>query len=505
MRHHPYSGPAWLCLLAMVSCNGTQERENQHTDTVVLQRHHQRNNTTPPAALPEQSNVSFTRAPVIPRNEGFMKRQPLLRYTDLQPPAIVKHEIEVLRDTVIQGGQGLALTIPAGAFVHEDGTAPAGKVEFHLQSFCDNLSILKQGLTTTCNGEVIETGGMFYCDASAGGRPLKLRKAISVRLQTTARKEGMQVFYGTPQPDGYINWIPDSTAAVSAENTKPVTGTRKQNLSWWASGPDGYGDKVSGYVWDVTAREKREKFRQLDSGRPGEWTSFIYRDLLKANEQLWQLDYNLTKIQVSMCLRENAYYELAILPAGNRMLDSIISFSIKNYWTTTRFPRSIRQRDQVCYTGTFYLNLAPAGNRYLSELFRRGKDEVVVASGESEVQEVTNYALNITRMGWVNCDRFVNVREKTDVIVMIPPKFKGRVQLVLSDISAFMPGIQHGDRIAFKGVPAGEKIKVVWFDADYNGQLKLATYSGIADGRKIPVSIYRRVTLGQLQTEMASL
>ncbi|MBK7886284.1 MAG: hypothetical protein IPJ86_02965 [Bacteroidetes bacterium] len=512
MNTHSTSGTALLCLMILAACNSNKDQEKKDEilpDVVTVSEQRPTEEIVTPEQLNNRQDVSFTREPAPSPVSPVYLREPAVQYSEFLLPDIMHHEISAERDTILSNHQGLELAIPAGAFIHDDGSAPSGKIMFHLQSFHDDLSILKEGLTTTCNGEMIETAGMFYCDASSNGKPLKLRKSINVSFRTEEVKEGMQIFYGEKQADGVVNWIPESAdrAAVSTSSTRGQTGTVSRSGTTVLSSGSGRGDelKVSGYIWDVTSATKRERFRHLEQGRPASWTSFVYGDLVKADKLLWKSVFDITRVEVNMRLLENARYELVIIPSDNVVLDSLIRLSTKNFWDKSRYPKHIDEHDDIRYASTFYLRLATKGHNFIAALKKKGKNQTVIASNATEMSMVTNYALQMTRMGWINCDRFVNLEERKDVIVFLPEGFRGSVQLATSSFRAFLPGVRHPDRMVFKGVPANEAFNVLFFDYNAKGELMVAKCKGVADGTPVSGTKFSTVTMDQLQSFVASL
>lgn len=508
MNTHLNCGLALLCLLIWTACNSKNDQESGNdvvptVETVSGQQPSEDRMSSNECSV--IGNHSYTREPTASPVSPVYPREHFVKYSEFHPGEIVHHKINPERDTLISDEQGLELVIPAGAFMFDDGSDPTGNVVFDLQSFHDDLSILKQGLTTTCNGEMIETAGMFYCEASSEGRQLKLRKPINVSLKVDQIKEGMQIFYGNKQADGIINWVPE--AMVSANSDRRVKGPVSRSGASVMSSGSVSGDelKVSGYVWDVSSVSKRERFRHLDHGRPASWTSFVYRDLVKADKLLWKSVTDITRVEVKMRLLENARYEVLINPSDNAVLDSLIRLSVKNFWDKTKYPKYIDEHDAIRYESTFYLRQASKGNHFIATLKKIGKNQTVVATDAAERSLVSSYALQMTRMGWINCDRFINVEERKDVIVLLSKGFKGSVQLAASSFRAFMPGVRHADRMVFKGVPVNEAFTVLFFDYNENGELMVAKSCGVADGTPVSEAKFSTVTMGQLENFVASL
>ena len=521
MNIHPYSGPALLCLLVMTSCSGPNDQEKSTAklnETTLLPE--QPVEPYAPVSAPDEQ-VSFTRIPHFEQPSGFVSRSRFVKYADLTSPEVRHHRIYTSRDTTIIDGNGLTLHIPAQAFKFEDGTLPEEPVDFQLQSFLDNYSIINQGLTTVSNGSLIETAGMFYCEAGSGGKKLELRKPINVSIQTAEKKPGMQTFYGKQQ-DGFINWVPaqkprDARVCRDTDNKSYSKGKSDKPVAGYTE--TGEKLKTTGYVWDVIARDQRERPKQIMTERPVEWATGIYKQFIKYDELLWKEVNEITRVEISMRLLENARYELIINPSDNAVLDSIIRMSTRRFWDQVKYPKKINERDDIRYVSTFFLRMWKSEAEYKAALAKLAKEEAdyrqelgakssgdpVAATNSRQMDMLMSYVFQISQMGWINCDRFYNVANKNDIIVNLPLEFKGRVNLALRNVRSFVPGFTSPGKIFFRGVPAGEEFTLLCFDSNDKGDLLLSKIKGVADGTQYDVPRGRKVTMGELKDEMTSL
>ena len=113
-------------------------------------------------------------------------------------------EINPNKDTVIETMSGMVFAIPAGAFLN--ATDP---ITLEIKEALTPMDIMKGGLSTTSNGELLETGGMFYLNARNGETSLKINpdKPVYANVPTNEIRPGMQLFDGERKPDGSINWV----------------------------------------------------------------------------------------------------------------------------------------------------------------------------------------------------------------------------------------------------------------------------------------------------------
>ena len=119
------------------------------------------------------------------------------------------YELNTAQDTVIETENGSVFAIPADAFETENGESVTGKVNFEIKEAFEDVDIMKAGLTTTSNGELLETGGMFFLDATQNGQKLRLKKGKEIlsQLPNLHPEKNMKLFDGEKQPDGSINWV----------------------------------------------------------------------------------------------------------------------------------------------------------------------------------------------------------------------------------------------------------------------------------------------------------
>ncbi len=114
--------------------------------------------------------------------------------------------INSLRDTVIEGIQGTKITIPKLAFCDKNGNV-VSEIKIELREFYKLSDMLFSKLTTICNREIIETGGMVYLNATSENKDLEIvnGKNITIEFKTSYNNK-MKVFSGEPDSLGNVYW-----------------------------------------------------------------------------------------------------------------------------------------------------------------------------------------------------------------------------------------------------------------------------------------------------------
>lgn len=110
--------------------------------------------------------------------------------------------INTNKDTVIENKDGVIIYIPANAFDTDNGN-----IDLLIQTALKAEDILYAGLSTTSNGNELETGGMFYIDAFEDGKRINLIKDLEVNVPTQNKVDGMELYQGEKTAEGEINWV----------------------------------------------------------------------------------------------------------------------------------------------------------------------------------------------------------------------------------------------------------------------------------------------------------
>jgi hypothetical protein len=116
-------------------------------------------------------------------------------------------------DTVIRTANGAALDIPKGSI-----TSDEPDVMLEIKEAYSISDIVKAGLITNSNGQLLSSGGMIYINA-VGGNNTKIVKPIRISIPTKHADRNMQLYKGDTSKDGKINWVDPKPIASNADLT----------------------------------------------------------------------------------------------------------------------------------------------------------------------------------------------------------------------------------------------------------------------------------------------
>ncbi len=131
----------------------------------------------------------------------------------LQMPDDIKadeYSINIDRDTTLVTKNGALLKIPKGSLSTDNGST----VILEIKEAYSLEQMMRAGLTTKANGELLSSGGMIYINAK-GGQNVTIKQAIKVAIPSDYLRDSMQLFKGEKDKNGNINW---ANPAALAEN-----------------------------------------------------------------------------------------------------------------------------------------------------------------------------------------------------------------------------------------------------------------------------------------------
>ncbi|MEK8179197.1 OmpA family protein [Flavobacterium buctense] len=168
--------------------------------------------------------------------------------------------------------------------------------------------------------------------------------------------------------------------------------------------------------------------------------------------------------------------------------DNTIVTEEENWSTYAVFYQDgIKQRDTV-YT-----------ERSTKKSFKRATTDA------EKVSAISSTILQSTKLGWINCDRFYDVPDKTDLFVNIDMKYKPEIRLVFKDINSIMSGhIDKNNRLVLGGIPVGKKATLMAFSCIEN-EVYFATKEIVID-KNAPVGLeLQKTSVAEFKTALQQL
>ena len=348
--------------------------------------------------------------------------------------------INPARDTVITGHNGSTFMIRANTF----NTSLA--VTLVLKEFYSYGDMITNKLSTMSNGRQLVSGGMIYLKAMAEGKQVEISSGKSIRWfipDTSAAMKGMQIFEGQQcgdivlpntgrdtsinRCDGDINWVPQDRFFNTNYLTKMVK------------------------VLDL--RDNPVRTKGSSKGKVGVF--YIARDPKVSKQQLedeLKTKYGYAKVKI----KTQQYSPKGVLG------DSV--------WIEAATARQYNLAYKDSVVTNYPTNGSFAPMFYVYDVRGRKRSKSVANAPYPAMVENTainnlaeRYSVDISKLGWINCDRFYNdTRPKIAFQVDLQDTAgKYYTLLVFDRIKSMMTGSVKGNHVLFQNVPEGETVRVV--------------------------------------------
>ena len=134
------------------------------------------------------------------------------------------------------------------------------------------------------------------------------------------------------------------------------------------------------------------------------------------------------------------------------------------------------------------------------------KEKEINNEMDANSEAMDAYLLQSDQLGWINCDEFYDVENKTDVIVYVDTTYRPSVRMVFDNISSVMGGDYNhrSGTVTFRDVPIGESVRLVGYS--------IMDGTAYMDNRNVVVSEKLKhnlkltaTTKQQMEAELASL
>ena len=231
--------------------------------------------------------------PVLEKNITFLPQNDSISNFSNQLLDKEVFRINTQQDTVIENKDGVIIYIPENAFDTDNQT-----VDVLVQSAINAEDILYAGLSTTSNGNELETGGMFYIDAFDQGKRVKLIKNVEVNVPTNQKTEGMQLYNGEKTKSGEINWVNPKPVAnkltpVDILSLDFFPPNYNQTLTDWGYPNKDFKDSLYYSFSFEKTKEKQNVISELNF-LPKRRLNRYEANILYPNQNI-AIDYNMTK------------------------------------------------------------------------------------------------------------------------------------------------------------------------------------------------------------------
>ena len=208
--------PAYLLSFILLTACGRQPTAQQATAAAKVA----------PAAV---TVADTTPAAVAPVDSALLLQQArsMNRYLAQFNSPVEYFTVEGQPVATVQGVKGTQLTIVPDDLETEDGAPATGKIAIALIELSTTADFVRNNAPTTADGRLLQSGGAYYINCSAGGKQLRLKqgRTMAACFPRLAQDKGMQLFYGSKDAAGAVNW-----KKTAASFTAKAAGSKEDSL-----------------------------------------------------------------------------------------------------------------------------------------------------------------------------------------------------------------------------------------------------------------------------------
>lgn len=418
------------------------------------------------------------------------------------------YTISATKSTCLLTHQGTFLMIPSQAFVNSNGSPIAEEeVTLQIQEYYGLSDMLMAGLSTSSNHKQLVTGGMLNIKALAQGQELQLapQKEIGVGMPIRAGQfdPAMELFLGDRDPhhSDFVNWNSTGRKATSLLNAS----TKDRSID-----PRGqlvlYRETAINQMVRQPVRPKlNTKAKKTIPQKPQRENiklrlNFFQKIFINKQRVEAQKDRIYAK-QVKNYQRSLKYFRRDSTQWKNYFQDSL------NY---VRLYQEALNSDLQNYQEALKEATYAAVNREqdqqkMQELYEKG----VSSDGQLSQQTLDRYFFAVNRLGWINCDKFMNTPESqlTQIAIQDSDASEERLMLVfphLPSILAVKSKTAQGEYLS-DNIPKGMPAKLIGIKVDQGRSMLAVKDIKVGESKQSYNLVYQPKSLKEIQKVLESI
>jgi hypothetical protein len=377
----------------------------------------------------------------------------------------------------VNGKSGTVAMVDATAFVHEDGSAVTGPIEFAMTEVNTKAGLILGNLPTVSDGKALYSGGVVHLEAKSEGKPLKLASGKVIELQFEEKDPNMILFGGVPDTSGSMNWVPMAAPALASNPGNRSDFRSNPKSGNFGKGAPAYDERFTFDDADLLLKiTPMTEMGTIDNQnqRFSKTRTFASQYILKMLKEQYpcvgseglnvHIDFSRqgkpTRIQVTgadePCFQKAVVEIVSRLPwtsiDGNRMVTVQLNINLHSTGV---------QNENA------FVSMADNPSAQLDETTRNALRQLNQSQErrieETRIRNFARDALHATDLGWINLDAFVRNSDFVDVEVTIfgaPPETS--VFLLFDSLRAVLPCKKSSTgKAEFIRVPKGLSAKII--------------------------------------------
>ncbi len=436
-------------------------------------------------------------------NENF---QSLL--SKLNRTQTYSYTVSSTKSTCLLTHQGTLLMIPARAFVNSNGSpVDEGKVTLKIEEYYGLSDMLMAGLSTSSNHKLLATGGMINLTAMAEEQELQLAPQKEIGVGMPMRKgqfdPAMELFLGNKDPhhSDLVNWNPTQRKATSlmkaSAKDRPTDALGQFALFRETAINQLVKQPVRPKLNTRSKRTIPQKPQREDIEVHLNFFQkiFINKQRVEAQkDRIYAKEVKNYQRSLKYFRRDSTSWKKYFQDSLNyvRLYQEAINGDLQNYQAAlneSNFAAANRAQDQ----------------KKMQELYEKG----VSSDGQLSQQTLDRYFFAVNRLGWINCDKFMNTPENqlTQIAIQDSDASEERLMLVfphLPSILSVKSKTVQGDYLS-DNIPKGMPAKLIGIKVDQGRSMLAVKDIKVGESKQSYNLVYQPKSLREIQKVLESI
>ena len=365
-------------------------------------------------------------------------------------------EVNTEKEFTVTCKEGTILTIPAKSFVDANtGKLARGKINLEVTEYYKLSDMLLANLTTKADGKQLETGGMLYLDANKKDEKLKLKPGRKIQIVFNNKgKKRMQLFSGEENSEG-VNWKLQTEKNGSIEEDVEVDFSTIEIVPTYPGCENLSNNDKRKCMNDAINKIVSRKFDMEIAENLG----------LKGKHKIvidFRIDKkgNVGEVNARASRKEVADEAVRVI----EFLPQFIPGKQRGKPVRTRYSLVFNIQLEGKNTESSSVVFVKSDKNFI-ETFEKRLDSIESSNGilgTISNDHIARYAFATTKLGWINCDRFVNSKkQKVKFKLKIKDPNGTNVKMVFKSMSSILPSKKFADEFDFGLLPIDEEVIVI--------------------------------------------
>lgn len=455
---------------------------------------------------PEKPIKAIIKTEILKQDSTSVKNEyikPNEEIVDIEIPEKTSEHfsINLNKDTLVVCKEGTKLMIKANSFIDQNNQTIVGEINLKVTEYYKLSEVLLANLSTQSNDKLLETGGMLFMEAKQNGKSLGLKENKPIEIIFPTKRKDMQLFTGNWE-GANINWklqneivLLDEVEEIDVEEDIQV--------------PFAVIEEVP--VFPGCENLNRNETRKCTSDKINQFVQRkfngdnIANDLGLGGRQRVNVLFNIDKNgDVAKIRSRSSEPELEV--EAERVIAMLPKMKPgKQRGKAVHVPYSLPivfQVDGVANVGRSFKD-----RERRDSIFKRKVENKLTKADKKDVTitEVNSYILRASKLGWINCDRFINTQNNIRYnVIMNDADGEIRLNMVFKSWRSVLSGRRSSKVFDFKMIPKNEKVLLIALKK-YKGKMYLDVVETITKENPNIKFNFKEVDLKTLKSQLETI